>query len=63
MPKFKPKHPLTEKGFEKLLTKASQPISEEHKRGQARTGTGEFRPSDGCTDKRTSQDKIGDKED
>jgi len=49
--------PLTKKKFESLLTKAAQPVSS-WKRSQEETRTSASRPSDGCSDKHTSQDKT-----
>lgn len=62
MPKFKPKHPLTRIGFERLLDRASQPISGESKPVRVRKGTSVARRADGYSDKRKNQDKIADKE-
>lgn len=58
MPKFKLGKPLTKKGFEKLLTKASQPLSESHKPDSKVKRTSVVRPSDGCIGKCKSQDKT-----
>lgn len=60
--KSEPQPPLTEKRFEALLTKASQPISEESKPVPKGKRTSESRPSDGCSDTHTNQDKIEGKE-
>jgi hypothetical protein len=62
MPKFKPDKPLTKKRFEKLLTKAAQPVSE-WQHGQEVKGTSGSHPSDGCSGKHKSQDKTVNKED
>ena len=42
---------LTKKGFERLLKKAAQPVSE-WKHGQAETETSVARSSDGCIGRR-----------
>lgn len=60
MPKFKLDKPLTKRGFEKLLTKASQPLS--HKHDSKVKGKVVVHPSDGCNDTHTNQDKTEDKE-
>ena len=55
------KQPLTKKRFERLLTKAAQPVSEwQHgQEGQETSGT---HPSDDYTGKHKSQGKTEDKE-
>jgi hypothetical protein len=54
-----PQPPLTKKRFEALLTKSAQPLKPDSKV----KGTSESRPSDGYTDKCTSQDKTVSRED
>ena len=54
--------PLTKKRFEQILRKAAQPVSE-WKHGQEVKETSESHPSDGYSDKCTSQDKTVNKED
>jgi hypothetical protein len=51
--------PLTKKRFEALLTKSAQPLKPDLRV----KGTSEPHPSDGYTDKYTSQDKTVNKED
>ena len=63
MAKFKLQRPLTERGFEKLLTKASQPLSELDKLDSKVKRTSGTRLSDGYIGKRKSQDKIEDTKD
>jgi len=58
----KAKEGVTKKEFEKLLTKAAQPVSE-WTHGQEDSGTSESRLSDGYNDKRKNQDKTEGKED
>ena len=53
---------LTKKGFERLLKKAAQPVSE-WKHGQEGKETKVARPSDGCSGKRKCQDTPEGKED
>ena len=54
-----PARPLTKKAFERLLTKAAQPVSE-WQHGQEVKETSDIHPSDGCTEKRKNQDKTED---
>jgi len=61
MPKFKPDKPLTKKRLEKLLDKASTPISE-WRHGQSRRGKSAARPSDGYSGKHKNPDKTEGKE-
>jgi len=62
MPKFKRDKPLTKKQFEKLLTKASTPISE-WKHDSKEVGTSGSHRSGDYTDKCMNQDRIAGKED
>jgi len=57
--KIPPQPPLTKKRFEALLTKAAQPLKPDSKVKE----TLAVRPSDGCTETHTNQDKTEDKED
>ncbi len=63
MAKYKPQKPYTAKQFEKLLDKASTPISEWNKPCQEGKETSESRPSDGCNGKHKSQDTTEGKRD
>lgn len=60
--KSEPQPPLTKSRFERLLTKASQPVSE-WQHGQEGSETSNNHPSDGCSETHTNQDKTEDKED
>lgn len=62
MPKSEPQPPLTKKRLERLLKKASQPVSE-WKHDQAKKETSESHSSDGYTETHKSQDTIEGKED
>lgn len=56
------KKPLTKKAFERLLTKAAQPVSEWNKPVPVKKGTLAAHLSDGYSGKRKSQDKTEGKE-
>ncbi len=62
MPKFKLDKPLTKRNFEKLLTQASQPLSESSTPDLKVKQTSVVHPSDGCSDKRKSRGKTEGKE-
>lgn len=61
MPKSEPQPPLTKKRFEKLLTKAAQPVSEWQPDSAGKETSGSH-PSDGCIGKRKRQGRTVDKE-
>ena len=63
MSKFKPQRLLVEKEFEKLVDKASTPISEWNKPDSEETETSAVHPSDDCNGKCKSQDTTEGKED
>jgi len=62
MPKFKLNKPLTKRGFEKLLTKASQPLSESHRLDSKVRGTKAGHLSDGYNGKHKNPNTLEDKE-
>lgn len=51
------RHPLTKKAFERLLRKAAQPLSKKRSASKG-TGTEVVHPSDDCSGKCKSRDKI-----
>lgn len=55
-------HKVTKKDFMALLTKAAHPLPDSQ-RGPRAKQTSESRPSDGCSDTRTSQGSPEGKED
>ena len=61
MTKLEPQVPLTKKDFERLLTKAAQPVKKRESAPEG-SGTSESHPSDGYSGKGKSQDNPEGKE-